>query len=1710
MTPRDRSGSGSLISRARSSPSKGPEGSRSLASSGEPVDRSDSQLSEDHFEVAGKRYRRKRPRVDTAAYQARVDLFREDPKSYKPKTAAEKMALLESQTVWMGADLAERASEETDGQVVRFLTISEAFNQRLEPVVEMKDMTKNMSSGMENTRALEFLHRCQYDTDRASFHLAAAAGSGLERRFWRQNVAENVRARCGLRNSGSAPPTSRHAVGSAGKSRDSSKTPGPDGTKKQWKNWITRARKLLNGTDEAHTFSSIKLHEANAAKLPAVLVKPGTDNEKFVSDAQALQKSLQERVTAISGLVATAHDMLSGERKHEFSVGALDKLAKDIKKYERAVPVYGFVAKLREEIGQWKAKYDELLEKGTYSTRHFEVLLKEGEAFPVTIPEVADVSMRIKEAKAQGLRIRRIFPAFWEFHSGHNSGAKKVGRKESAGADPQAETVCLKPTIVMVEEMVKVVSSIGIETEELVMVKHELGRTKEWIAKVDQVGDNGHGTKLRALSTLLQESKSLPISVTEHSKRLNAALGGATEWMKKLKTAIPTQKKTRRSADGGGGNTKADLNELKKLLQEAEEFMSESHDGADALENIRDIVEDAEEWVEEAKEALGSDDMAPEEMRRLLTNGDRIPVEMDTFKLLDTEILRREWCGRAAKALGEEPFLSLESCEHLLLELIEVRSHLPASTNIEKYAFKGEKEIQANVLKAKSLIEEVDRLVDPPKNTVISKEEIDSCIDEIEAVAVDLSEYQDRVKAVKSAADTLQSTVADVVKQIESVKAHRADHAPWPIVDPASEQSGKQGAGGEFRGVDLKVMTHVLEDAEKGNVALEGIETIKEAVQKGSEWDKRARAIMPKQQRKRNFSSKPTMDEIKALCASTSDLSIILYPLLPQLQKEIDNATLWLGKAKQLIEESNVAMATVTSVGSEKVPSEDGAFETDEAVHVHFLEDYESLYGDFSTSVAVDTAEAKVLKYRILLMKWYRQAMPVLKSPEKGSKAEASRMLKSFEKLRSEDESIFPAGDVGNKGWRCAIYSHICEDIQRFSSNAAVMEAEMNRYFTLKPGDLKPEWSELEATLAKANKTHFLPKGVLSKIKAECRRARALNVKMLEALSGNPKVSLLKMTNMLSTHKKICVHLPPCDKIQAEIEKAQEWDQKVRSSGVEDGHASLEYLRKLVEEGEQINVILHNMPTLKDLTTPYCLCGNTSEGNMIGCDSCDNWFHNVCIGLETSVEEYYCPQCDIRRVASGFTAKVIESIKAYVTPEALVSKETFLAQLKEAGGNTTEKNNFGCIEYEVEAHFLSKLDHMFPANPAPPGATSSLNVPDTGNQPTGDSSGRTPPFGLGEKEFSTWLLALSEHLQSIFPQTAKSNEQGGNDKTETGHKQPLETLSTGEHSLVVFKASLGLAKVSKASKRQKRIINLLSATLELLWWSSDVISILPAKKALNLTQLSNLVRRARTCKKAFSKPNASPWASIFYDAVANYEKIKNRADHASRKMKKWSILSKQWLEEWNKWHHTDPTERSEEFPPAFKGGNVETAKSYIAKYKAIPVDQINQRVPEFEKNVNELVKAIEKDCEIYAGKRRKKKAVNSRKQAAKRKAERKEGNSAKREKISNGKAPTRTKAKPLKKTAKIVVGTKLLVKGRKCSVLQCQGHFCVLNFEDDILNNERIDLQTVPWEKLSSKKRKKPEALDNAVRNGVSEEAKGEKKKKVKTAAVNLGHEIII
>ena len=118
--------------------------------------------SADHFHVAGKRYKRKRPRVDDMAFQANVSSYREHPTT-QAHSYEKKMALLEESCVWQGAKGGSGTSV-SEADVGRYLKISKGLSKPLRSVYSAMKKGTTSSSLLENETALNLTEVVQRES----------------------------------------------------------------------------------------------------------------------------------------------------------------------------------------------------------------------------------------------------------------------------------------------------------------------------------------------------------------------------------------------------------------------------------------------------------------------------------------------------------------------------------------------------------------------------------------------------------------------------------------------------------------------------------------------------------------------------------------------------------------------------------------------------------------------------------------------------------------------------------------------------------------------------------------------------------------------------------------------------------------------------------------------------------------------------------------------------------------------------------------------------------------------------------------------------------------------------------------------------------------------------------------------------------------------------------------------------------------------------------------------------------------------------------------------------------------------------------------------------------------------------------------------------------------------------------------------------------
>ncbi|TMW55908.1 hypothetical protein Poli38472_008556 [Pythium oligandrum] len=170
----------------------------------------------------------------------------------------------------------------------------------------------------------------------------------------------------------------------------------------------------------------------------------------------------------------------------------------------------------------------------------------------------------------------------------------------------------------------------------------------------------------------------------------------------------------------------------------------------------------------------------------------------------------------------------------------------------------------------------------------------------------------------------------------------------------------------------------------------------------------------------------------------------------------------------------------------------------------------------------------------------------------------------------------------------------------------------------------------------------------------EVKKAKLWLAKIKKRLKSlmTKQVTRLTMTvakSLVDEGHDIALELSAFDMLKEHVDFASDWEKRVLDSGIETGHARIANLLSLLDEYDRARLVIDldmHRDVLKSATERYCVCRQPYDGFMIGCDYCDDWFHDVCIGLSKEkaekVENYTCPSCSILQDLSSALTRALE------------------------------------------------------------------------------------------------------------------------------------------------------------------------------------------------------------------------------------------------------------------------------------------------------------------------------------------------------------------------------------------------------------------------------------------------------------------------------------
>ena len=154
-----------------------------------------------------------------------------------------------------------------------------------------------------------------------------------------------------------------------------------------------------------------------------------------------------------------------------------------------------------------------------------------------------------------------------------------------------------------------------------------------------------------------------------------------------------------------------------------------------------------------------------------------------------------------------------------------------------------------------------------------------------------------------------------------------------------------------------------------------------------------------------------------------------------------------------------------------------------------------------------------------------------------------------------------------------------------------------------------------------------------------------LRVQTLLAQGCKDKLTIVDLEELIAKGDKLAINSDEVDALKEHSIRHKSWMTKFENSGTITG--STTDLADLVAEGKSLLIdVSEQIDVINANTKAYCICRLHYHGDMIGCDSCDDWYHLSCVGVSSvqaeNIENYLCIRCSIK---NSFNESVVQCFK---------------------------------------------------------------------------------------------------------------------------------------------------------------------------------------------------------------------------------------------------------------------------------------------------------------------------------------------------------------------------------------------------------------------------------------------------------------------------------
>ncbi|ETV91862.1 hypothetical protein, variant [Aphanomyces invadans] len=236
----------------------------------------------------------------------------------------------------------------------------------------------------------------------------------------------------------------------------------------------------------------------------------------------------------------------------------------------------------------------------------------------------------------------------------------------------------------------------------------------------------------------------------------------------------------------------------------------------------------------------------------------------------------------------------------------------------------------------------------------------------------------------------------------------------------------------------------------------------------------------------------------------------------------------------------------------------------------------------------------------------------------------------------------------------------------------------------------------------------------------ELKKVKTWLVKVKKVLKSKQtvKLPLHSLGSVVDEGGKVKISTGVFTVLQAHHDAAAAWEAKLKASGLDAGQAKIATLVDLLGEFDArrfvVDMDMHR-EVLVSATEQYCICRQPYDGFMLGCELCDDWFHDTCVGISKEkaekVADYVCPSCGLLQELKRLVGVADELSTELLTNESAATYEKALgAALRKVKKEErdVDKSTMALVDLQAQVtaigqhvSYLEKMAHDAPTSDKP-------------------------------------------------------------------------------------------------------------------------------------------------------------------------------------------------------------------------------------------------------------------------------------------------------------------------------------------------------------------------------------------------------------------------